>query len=389
MPFSDFDIYELLPRRSRKILNNRRRARYHSLPRHCLRMEQNESPWGSLGSEQDYSQYPDPQCQLLCEEAAEFYGLKKEQIIAGNGGSALIDLIFRVFCQDDKDHILSFSPIAPEVRHLANLNGSQLELLPLNEDHQISLFKLRAELRKEVKILFLSHPNPISGRCLRGIDIVDAIEGFKGLVVLDERQLNYQQDLSLLPYLKDFPNLVIIRSFSSLWGLAGLRLGLAFGSTELIEILQKMQRPFSVNSMAQAAAVKAMRLPAQMDRVLEQTLEQRKILIEKLDQLPLVQEVFLSNSNCILFKVKEGQKTYEYLQSEGIEVFPAFQVDKNLEHCIRISVGQEEQNKRLIKALKEMPSKTSLRHKIMKQLGQGLKNASLILGMGVFKKIIG
>ncbi|AFC25640.1 pyridoxal phosphate-dependent aminotransferase [Saprospira grandis] len=389
MPSSDFDIYELLPRRSRKILNSRRRARYHSLPRNCLRMEQNESPWGSLGSEQDYSQYPDPECQLLRDEAAEFYGLKKEQIIAGNGGSALIDLIFRVFCQNDKDHILSFSPIAPEVRHLADLNGSHLELLPLNEDHQISLFKLRAELRKEVKILFLSHPNPISGRCLRGIDIVDAIEGFKGLVILDERQLDYQQDLSLLPYLKDFPNLVIIRSFSSLWGLAGLRLGLAFGSAELIEILQKMQTPFSVNAMAQAAAVKAMRLPAQKDRVLEQTLEQRKILIEKLDQLPLVQEVFLSNSNCILFKVKEGPKTYEYLQSEGIEVFPAFQIDKNLEHCIRISVGQEEQNKRLIKALKEMPSKTSLRHKIMKQLGQGLKNASLILGMGVFKKIIG
>lgn len=384
---SEFKLYELLPRHTRKILNAKHKGtKIPHFDEKVLGLDKKESAWGSVGTDEDYHLYPDPKAESLRAELAEHFRVDAPKILVGNGTDALLDLIMRTFCTSGKDHILGFAPHSADLKHFACLNSLILEEVNLNSLFQMSIFKVRSQINEHTKILFMSNPNPISGVSLRGIDMVDLIEDFDGLVVVDESDIEYMPENSLLEYLDTYPNLIILRSFSNAWGLAGLRLGVAFASAEITRVLHLVKPPFSVNSVAQTAGIKAIRVADQKDRYVAETVVERNRLKEKLQKLKFVEEVYASDANFLLLRVEKAEQLEEYLRDEKIAVLNVSHLH-NCQNCLRITVGLPEDNQRLLKALREMPSKTAPARIFLKKLGKSLQKASVF--MGFFKKIIG
>ncbi len=384
---SDFNLYNLLPRHTRKILNAKHKgAKVPHFGEKVLRLDKKESAWGSVGTDETYHRYPDPKAEALRLELADYFKVDAPKILVGNGTDALVDLIMRSFCTPGKDHILSFAPHGADLKHFACLNNLIMEEVNLNSLFQMSIFKVRAQINEHTKILFMANPNPISGVSLRGIDMVDLIESFDGLVVVDESDIEYIPENSLLEYLDTYPNLIILRSFSNAWGLAGLRLGVAFASPEITRVLHLVKPPFSVNAVAQEAGIKALRVPDQKDRYVAETILERDRMKSKLEQLPFVEEVHISDANFLLLRVEKADQVEEYLREEGIAVYNVSHFH-NCHNCLRITVGLPEDNQRLIRAFKEMRAKTSPARVFLKNLGKSLQKASVFLGF--FKKIVG
>lgn len=384
----EFDLHNILPRHIRKLLNHKNGGcsspEFHSGKE--LSLDKNESPWGTVGIDEDYHRFPDSKALALCQELADFHKINSSKIVLGNGTDELLDLLMRVFCTPSKDHVLSFSPYEPRLKHLAGLNSIVLEEVPLNSLFQMSIFQVRSHFNEHTKMLFLSNPNPISGVSLRGIDMIDLIEAFDGIVVIDESYIDYSSENSLLEYLDNYPNLIIIHSFDYAWGMAGLRLGAAFASPQITEILHKTKLPFTVNSVAQEIGIKALRVPEQKNRVAIEVAEERDYLKEALQQLRFVEEVHASDANFLLVRVEKPEQLMEYLKDERVHVCDVSHLH-NCNGCLRISVGLPEDNQRLLKSLREMPSKTAPARVFLKKLGKTLQKASMFLGF--FKKIIG
>jgi histidinol-phosphate aminotransferase len=266
------------------------------------------------------------------------------------------------------------------------LNGLVLDEVALNDDFQLSVFQAKHYIKEETKILYLSNPNPISGVALRGLDMIDMIDDFKGIVIVDESNIGYNSQNSLLEYLDSYPNLIIIQSFSNVWGMAGLRLGAIFASPQIIDVVNTVKAAFNVNAVAQEIATRALRIPEQRDRVVAQTIAAREKLTEELSKFKFVLEIYKSEANYLLVKVDKPKQLLNYLEDEHIYVYDASGLPA-CENALRIKVGNDEENRRLIKILKEMAAKTSPARMIIKKIGQTLQRASVFLGF--FKKIMG
>jgi histidinol-phosphate aminotransferase len=384
---TQFDLHNFLPRHIRKLLHAKTAtSSKHSGAFNVLALDKNESAWGTVGTDSDYSKYPDSEATLLRKELSEYLKISSDKIMLGNGSDELIDLIMRVFTQNGKDHVLAFSPYAARVKHFAALNGLVVDEMHLNTAFQLSIFQVRNHINEHTKIMYISNPNPFSGICLRGMDMVDIIGDFNGIVIVDESCIGYQPENSLIEYIESYPNLVIVQSFSNVWGMAGLRLGVLFASPQIVEVLNKVRAPFNVNSMAQEIAVKALHIAEQKDRIVNETILERERLKDELLQLKFVQEVFNSDANYLLVRVDKPDHLIEYLDDERIYVYNATAYH-NCSNCVRITVGSVEQNQRLLKTLREMSAKTAPARMFLKKLGQTLQRASVFLGF--FKKIVG
>jgi histidinol-phosphate aminotransferase len=281
---------------------------------------------------------------------------------------------------------LAFAPFEKRINHFAALNGLVLDEVALNDDFQLSVFQAKHYIKEETKILYLSNPNPISGVALRGLDMIDMIDDFKGIVIVDESNIGYNPQNSLLEYLDSYPNLIIIQSFSNVWGMAGLRLGAIFASPQIIDVVNTVKASFNVNAVAQEIATRALRIPEQRDRVVAQTIAAREKLTEELSKFKFVLEIYKSEANYLLVKVDKPKQLLNYLEDEHIYVYDASGLPA-CENALRIKVGNDEENQRLIKVLKEMAAKTSPARMIIKKIGQTLQRASIFLGF--FKKIMG
>lgn len=385
---SQFDLQNFLPRHIRKMLH----AKHQIIPSkhngafNVLTLDRNESAWGTVGTDADYSRYPDSQASILRDELSEYLKVAPQKIVLGNGSDELLDLLMRVFTVNGKDHILAFSPFEPRLKHFAALNGVQVEEMELNSSFQVSVFQVRKHTGDNTKILYMANPNPISGVCLRGLDMIDIIDDFKGIVIVDESNIGYTPENSLLEYIDTYPNLIVLQSFSNVWGMAGLRLGALFASPQIAEVLNKVRAPYNVNSVAQDIAVRALRISEQKDRIVKETIAERERLKEALLELRFVQEIYHSEANYLLVKVDKPEQLIGYLDDERIYVYNASQLN-NCQNCVRITVGNDDQNQRLIKTLRDMASKTAPARVFFKKLGQTLQRASVFLGF--FKKIIG
>lgn len=342
---------------------------------------------GTVGSDEDYSQRPDRKANRLKEELTAHVHLNKQQICIGNGSTELVDLVIRTFCHPGKDRILSFQPSSARIEHFAQMQALELDLLELGHNFEMPIYEVRKRISEATKMLFIENPNHITGSCFANFDIVDLVTSFDGIVVIDESAIDYCPDQSLVSILKDCSNVIIIQSFSRAWGLAGLPVGMAYASPEIIQVLNLLKPPFSVNTMAQKIATKALYVAEQKERVITKTIEEREQVKTALEKLPVVLEVFESETNTLLLKVEDAEIMTKHLQKE--ELIHVLNVSNlpGLENCIRITIGKGLDNMRLVKAFKDMPSKTAGPRLFWKAVSGTLRQAGSFLG--VFKKIFG
>ncbi|MCC9135294.1 histidinol-phosphate transaminase [Pontibacter silvestris] len=317
-------------------------------------IDANENNLGSLAGK-NYNRYPDPHQRKLKERIAEIKSVLPNQIFLGNGSDEAIDLLLRLFCRPGQDALLSFPPTYGMYEVSANLNEVRIDEVQLTaDDFQIPVEKVLQNIKPETKIIFICSPNNPTGNSINAKSIEAVLRGFEGVVVIDEAYIDFAESPSWTNRLKEFPNLVVLQTFSKAWGMAGLRLGLAFASVEIISLLDKIKPPYNINESTQELALAALEKSEELKFMIEEILQERELLTKALPTLYAVIEVYPSDANFILVKVKDAQEMYNYLLEKGIVVRNRSSVP-GCQNCLRISVGTLEENQQLIQAMTNFP----------------------------------
>jgi histidinol-phosphate aminotransferase len=311
-------------------------------------LDANENPYPT-----PYNRYPDPLQWKVKQKLSQLKDIPPAQIFLGNGSDEPIDLLIRAFCEPNQDSILITEPTYGMYAVCAEVNAVNIQTVPLTPDFDLDLEALPGTFDATTKIIFLCSPNNPTGNLLSRDKITEVLKKFYGIVVIDEAYIDFAGGRSFVSELEKYPNLVILQTFSKAWGLAGLRLGMAFSSTEIIAILNKIKYPYNVNIQTQALALEALDNAYKKNIWVEEILASREKLIKALKTVNIVEKIFPTDSNFVLVRVQDAPATYQYLTENGIIVRDRSKV-KLCYNCIRITVGTPEENETLINALKEL-----------------------------------
>ena len=311
-------------------------------------LDANENPFNA-----PWNRYPDPRQLELKIRLSQLKGVSTPSIFLGNGSDEPIDLLFRAFCEPGIDNVVAISPTYGMYRVAADINNISYREVLLEEDFSLNAGKVLAATDSNSKMIFLCSPNNPTGNALDQTEAVRIVTEFNGLVVLDEAYIDFCPEKSLINVLNQFPNLVLLQTLSKAWGLAGIRLGMAFASPEIISILSKIKYPYNINLLTQEKAVEMLQFPDQKESWVETILLQKKKLITELSKLPVVLKIYPSDANFILVQTTSAKKIYLALVDRQIIVRDRSKVALCGE-ALRITVGTEGENQLLIEALKEI-----------------------------------
>ena len=315
-------------------------------------LDANENPFGSSTS-QDFNRYPDPYQTALKQEIAKIKGANPAQIFLGNGSDEAIDLLFRAFCNPGQDNVILLPPTYGMYGVSAAINGVEVRNVPLTPDFQLQPEKILSEVNAHSKILFLCSPNNPSGNAVKREDILFLLENFPGIVVVDEAYIDFSEGASLLTVLDQHPNLLVMQTLSKAWGLASLRLGMAFASSELIRVLNQIKPPYNISGLTQETVLSALQNKGKVDEFIQLILEERKFLQKELERLPYILRVHNSDANFLLVQFEHPNQVYEDLVKEKIIVRNRSSV-LHCAGCLRITVGTREESIALLQALEKV-----------------------------------
>lgn len=315
-------------------------------------LDANENPFGSALAHHNYNRYPDPYQRKVKQKLAKIKNCKPEQIFLGNGSDEPIDLLFRAFCEPKQDNVILMPPTYGMYEVSADLNLVQAKKVKLTPDFQIDTDSVLREIDANTKLIFVCSPNNPSANSLRKAPIRLLLSNFSGLVVVDEAYIDFAKESSWIDELLDFPNLVVLQTFSKAWGLAALRLGMCFASPEIIKILNKIKPPYNINEATQDLALQALDHVEKKNEMVKAILEEREKLVTALEQTPCILKVYPSDANFVLAKTTNAQKIYHFLTENKVIVRDRSKVTL-CEDCLRITVGTSVENKKLVEELRK------------------------------------
>jgi histidinol-phosphate aminotransferase len=314
-------------------------------------LDANENSFGSPLPE-NYNRYPDPLQTLVKEKIAKVKGVPVKNIFLGNGSDEAIDLLFRIFCEPGRDNAIIFPPTYGMYEVCAEMNNVKVKKVSLTENFQLDLDAIEKAINPFTKLIFICSPNNPTGNSINRNDVEVLLNNFEGLVVIDEAYINYAKQKTFISELIDYPNLIVLQTLSKAWGLAGLRLGMAFAAESIISYMNKVKYPYNISTAAQNLALEALDNTATVNDWIKITVEQREWLKEKLSGLTFVKNVYPSDANFLLTKMEAARKIYDYLSAKGIIVRDRSKIIL-CDDCLRITVGTPEENQQLINVLKE------------------------------------
>jgi histidinol-phosphate aminotransferase len=311
-------------------------------------LDANENPFNA-----PYNRYPDPQQRELKIKIATLKNIDPEKIFLGNGSDEPIDIIFRAFCEPGVDNMVSIDPSYGMYQVAADINNVEVRKVKLNEDFGFSAQKLLDASNIYTKVIFVCSPNNPTANLLDMMEIVKLLTNFDGLVVIDEAYIDFSPESSLLPELDHYENLIILQTFSKAWGMAGIRLGMAFANPEIIRIFNKIKYPYNINILTQKKALKLLDHVQEKEEWVKIILEERAKMVKKLFGLPFVEVIYPSDANFILVKMHDARGIYEHLTGQGIIVRDRSKIAL-CDDCLRITIGSPKENRKLRKALKKL-----------------------------------
>jgi len=297
-----------------------------------------------------YNRYPDPLQWKVKEKLSAIKGIAPRHIFLGNGSDECIDIAYRAFCNPGKDNIIICPPTYGMYEVSAHINDVEVRRARLLDNFQLDLIHLENLADDHTKIIWLCSPNNPTGNALNREDIETVLNNFPGLVVIDEAYINFSRHRSFIPALQDYPNLIVMQTLSKAWGLAGLRLGMAFASEAVIEVYNRVKPPYNINQSTQELVLKALDEVGQVNDMIKWIVQMREELAAALTKMTGVQKVYPSDANFLLVKVADPKMTYQYLLQKGIVVRDRSRVEL-CEGCLRITVGTQKENADLIKNL--------------------------------------
>lgn len=314
-------------------------------------LDANENNYGSPLTKW-YNRYPDPLQLKLKEKLSEVKAVLPSNIFVGNGSDECIDVLYRVFCEPGVDNVIITPPTYGMYEVSANINNIHLKKVSLTLDFQLNVPAIEKAIDENTKMIFLCSPNNPTANSLLREDIEIILNNYFGVVVIDEAYINFSRHRSFVQELADYPNLVVMHTLSKAWGLAALRIGMAFASEEIIGVMNKVKPPYNINLASQELALKALEEVEQVNDMILEIVKERDGMIKLLQEVPAVLKVYPSDANFLLVKVTDARGIYNFLLSREIVVRDRSKVIL-CEDCLRITIGTEPENQELLESLRE------------------------------------
>lgn len=314
-------------------------------------LDANENSFGSPTTKW-YNRYPDPLQMKVKERLAQIKGVPPSNMFLGNGSDECIDILIRAFCEPGVDNLIVCPPTYGMYEVSANINNALIKKVPLTPGYQLNIEALANAIDDHTKIIFICSPNNPTGNSLDREDVEALLNNYWGIVVIDEAYINFSRQRSFVQELKDYPNLVVMQTLSKAWGLAALRMGMAFASDEIISIMNRIKPPYNINQATQDLVLAALDKVDEVNQMIKEIVKERQELEKRLPELPVVRKVHPSDANFLLVQVTEAVKIYRFLLDRGIVVRDRSKVEL-CEGCLRITVGTPHENKVLLQALNE------------------------------------
>ena len=318
-------------------------------------LDANENAYGSAVTfeGQELNRYPDPSQVSLRSKIAGLQEVQAENIFVGVGSDEVIDMLIRIFCEPRLDSVLILEPTYGVYRVASDVNDVTVQSCLLTDDFQIDPREVKARTTETTKLIFCCSPNNPTGNLLRSKDILEVCGNTRAIVVVDEAYFDFAQSESLIGSIRQFPNLVVLRTLSKAWGMAAIRLGYAVADPLIVSYLMKAKAPYNINILTSLEASKALDRTEHMRRSISATISERARLIREFEQIKFVQKVFPSDANFLLLRVSDARALHRQLADRGVIIRDRSSEPK-LANCVRISVGTPEQNDLLLTAMKEL-----------------------------------
>lgn len=313
-------------------------------------LDANENAYGSP-LETNYNRYPDPLQAKVKTKITSIKGVPPRNIFLGNGSDEAIDILFRSFCRPGIDNVILVPPTYGMYQVSANINDVAVKNVPLTVDFQLDMEGIAEAIDTNTKLIFVCSPNNPTGNSINREDVETLLANFDGIVVVDEAYINYSRQKSFIQELTEYANLVVLQTLSKAWGLAGLRLGMAFASEEIIEVFNRVKPPYNINEASQELALQALENVELVNLWIKETLLERDKLVLGLKNFDFVLDIFPSDANFILVKTVSPKTIYQFLVEKGIIVRDRSKVEL-CEGCLRITVGTPAENTQLMDTLK-------------------------------------
>lgn len=312
-------------------------------------MDANENPFGSSIKE-NLNRYPDPYQKMLKTEISRLKDIPADQIFLGNGSDEPIDLIIRLFCNPEIDKIIISPPTYGMYEVAAEINQTGVIRVPLTREFQLQPDEILKYCSRTTKLLFICSPNNPTGNSFDRDQIIRLVSEFTGIVVLDEAYIDFCPEKSLLKMQQDHENLIILQTFSKAWGLAGLRLGMAFASPDIIQYLNKIKTPYNISELTQRLALEAVGNVVRKEKFVNDIRKEIAFLRKKLSKIPLVEKIYDSDTNFLLVKFQNASRVFHFLTDKKIIVRDRSHLEL-CENTLRITAGTRSENEMLLNVL--------------------------------------
>ena len=315
-------------------------------------LDANENAYGSPVQLDalELNRYPDPYQSVLRKRVAEINNTQMENVFIGSGSDEVIDLLYRVFCDPAVDNVIIPEPTYGMYRVSADIHNVPVKSSLLTDEFQLDREDILRQVDESTKMVFCCSPNNPTGNLLSEEDIFHLCNAINALIIVDEAYVEFADSESLVRHIAEYPNLVVMRTFSKSWGLAGIRVGYCVGHSAIIKYLQKVKAPYNVNSVSASLALKALEVQSERKQIVDTIRKERERLIEQLGKLAFVKQIYSSDANFFLIRVNNPRGVYTKLIDKGIIIRDRSNQPK-LTGCIRITVGTPQQNDALIKAM--------------------------------------
>ncbi|MDB5198779.1 MAG: histidinol-phosphate aminotransferase [Chitinophagaceae bacterium] len=317
-------------------------------------LDANENSFGSPLPEA-FNRYPDPLQWKLKSELSKIKSIPAENIFIGNGSDEVIDLAYRIFCNPGKDNVIICPPTYGMYEVSANINDVETKKVNLTKNFQLDVDGILNATDENTRLLFICSPNNPTGNSMNRNDIERLLNNFAGLVLIDEAYINFSKEKTFIQELTKYKNLIVMQTLSKAWGLASLRLGLAFAPLEIIELFNKVKPPYNINKASQQLAVEALQNTEQVDKWVQQIVAQRELLAKELLNFSFVKKIYESDANFLLIKVEDAANLYNYLAVNKIIVRNRSK-EVLCDNCLRITIGTPDEDQLLLKVLKNYTS---------------------------------
>lgn len=349
----DFNLDSLV-RENIKKMTPYSSARHEFTGNASIFLDANENSYGSPLPD-NFNRYPDPLQMAVKEKLSNIKGVPAQNIFLGNGSDEAIDLLYRIFCEPRHDNAIIFPPTYGMYEVCAEMNDVKVKKVNLTKDYQLDIDAIEAAIDPTTKLIFICSPNNPTGNSINRADVEIILNNFDGIVVIDEAYINYAKQKTFIAELTEYPNLVVMQTLSKAWGLAGLRLGMAFASKPIIDLMNKVKYPYNINTATQLLVLEALENISWVNDHIATTVVERENLKKELLNLSFTEDVFPSEANFLLAKMKDAKNIYEQLCQKGIIVRDRSKVVL-CEDSLRITVGTPDENKQLIEELSKFKS---------------------------------